>query len=92
MKSDFAWEVKERGNWQTAGWGNNKIDDLARPVHNHKAAYQNSKANGKAALQTIQSKWRTEKAKYIRQYNCSTHMITLLEKPACVSSGSKLMN
>ncbi len=45
MVSGFAWEVKERGNWRAAGLGEDEIDDLARPVHNHNAAHQNSKAS-----------------------------------------------
>ncbi len=56
MESDFAWKVKERGNWQTAGWGEDEIDNLARPVHDHNTAHQNSKTSRKAALKTIESK------------------------------------
>ncbi len=39
MKSDFAQEVKEKGNWQIAEWVKNKIDNLARPIHNHNTVY-----------------------------------------------------
>ncbi len=42
MGSGFAREVKEKGNWRPAEWGKDKIDDLARPVHDHNAAHQNS--------------------------------------------------
>ncbi len=35
MGSDFTREIKEKGNWQTAGWGKDKIDDLARSFHDH---------------------------------------------------------
>ncbi len=66
IKSDFAQEVKEKGNWQTAGWDEDEIDDLARPVHDHNGTYQNNKASREVVLKTIKSKWETEKAKYIR--------------------------
>ncbi len=56
MGSGFAWDVKERGYWQAAGWGKDEIDNLARPIHDHNAAYQNSKASREAALKTIESK------------------------------------
>ncbi len=45
MGSDFAQEIKKRVNRQTSGWGKDKIDDLARPVHDHNAAYKDSKAS-----------------------------------------------
>ncbi len=45
MGSGFAREVKEKGNWRAAGWGEDEIDDLARPFHDHNAAHQNSKAS-----------------------------------------------
>ncbi len=56
IESDFAREIKEKGNWQTAEWGEDTIDDLARPIHNHNTAYQNSKASRKAVLKIIESK------------------------------------
>ncbi len=54
--SEFAWKVKERGNLGTARLGKNKIDDLARLVHNQNAVHKNSKASQKVALKTIRSK------------------------------------
>ncbi len=80
MKSDFAEEVKERGNWQTAGLGKDKIDNLARPVHDHNMAYQNSKTSQEAALKTIESKWGIEEAEYIRQYNCNKKYAKMVRK------------
>lgn len=56
MESDFTWEVKERDNWQIAGWGKDKIDNLTRSVHDHNAAHQNSKASREAVLRTVASK------------------------------------
>ncbi len=56
MGSGFVREVKEKGNWQAAGWGKNEIDNLARPVHDLNEAHQNSKASREAALKTIESK------------------------------------
>ncbi len=66
MGSDFAREVKKRGNWRTAGWGEDEIDDLTKPVHNCNVAHQHSKASREVAFKTIKSKWGTEKARYIR--------------------------
>ncbi len=39
MGSGFAREVKERGNRRAAGWGEDEIDDLARPIHDHNAEH-----------------------------------------------------
>ncbi len=71
MGSDFAWKVKKKGNWRIAGWGKDKINNLARPVHNYNIAHQDSKASQEVEIKTIGSKWRTEKAKFICQYNNS---------------------
>ncbi len=83
MGSDFAQEVKERGNWRTVRWADNKIDDLARPVLNHNVAHQNSKASREAVIKTINSKWRWEKTEYICQYNYSKKYAIIVRK-ACL--------
>ncbi len=83
MGSGFAREVKKRGYWQVAEWGKDEIDDLARPVHDHNVAYQNSKTSREAALKTIESKWEKEKAGYIHQYNCSKKYAKMIRK-ACL--------
>ncbi len=81
--SGFAREVKERGNWRAAGWGEDEIDNLARSIHDHNAAHQNSKTSQEAALKTIESKWGKEKAEYIRRYNCSEKYAKMVKK-ACL--------
>lgn len=63
--SDFAREVKKKGNWQIARWGKDKIDNLAKLVYNHNAVHQDSKASQKAAFKTIRLKLRTEIVNYI---------------------------
>ena len=65
MASDFAWELKEKGNWQIVGQGKNKIDNLAKPVHDYNTVHQNNKTSQKAALRRMASKWRTKRANYI---------------------------
>ena len=63
--------TSKKSNWQIVGWDKDKINNLARPVHDHNAAYQDSKASREAAFRTIASKWGIERADYIREYNLS---------------------
>ena len=39
MESDFTQKVKEKNNWQTARWDKDKLDNLARPIHNYNAIH-----------------------------------------------------
>ncbi len=80
MGSGFAWEVKERDNWRAAGWGEDEIDNLARPVYDHNVAHQNSIASREAALKTIESEWGKKKLGYIRQYNYSEKYAKMVRK------------
>ena len=69
--SEFARKVKERGSWQTAGWAEEDLDTLAKPLHDHNAARQTSHSSRDTAINTISAKWGEETADYIRNYNPS---------------------
>ena len=56
MGNDFAWEVKEIDNYQIAGWGKDKIDNLGRPMYDHNVMHQDNKTSQKAAFKTVRSK------------------------------------
>lgn len=48
--SEFARKVKERGSWQTAGWSELELAELAKPLHDHSAARQSSQDSKEAAI------------------------------------------
>ena len=92
MGSDFAREVKEKGNWRIAGWGKDKIDNLARPIHNQNAMHQDSNASQETAFRIIISKWGTKRADYICQIIQAKNMQKKSDKPTCIGFESKPVN
>lgn len=40
LGNNFANEVKERGNWKQAGYTEEDVDSLSKPLHDHKASWE----------------------------------------------------
>ena len=56
IENNFAPKFKEKDNWQITCWGKDKINNLAKHVHNYNTTHQDNKASQKMALKTIGSK------------------------------------
>lgn len=75
LGSNFAKDIKEKGNWKQADFSQEELDYLAIPLHIANKLQQTTKADQKAIYIIIAKLWDHDNADYIWAYNLNKRFV-----------------